>query len=103
MILRASLLSVLLICFFTMVVFAAGPVKDTKIASKAFANVADNSWTMLDFSAQKAGKYYLEMSSLTGSDIGCWGAKVDKYKDGAAYQDDVALAGDFRMQYTPKG
>ncbi len=103
MISRISLLSVLLICFLALTVFSAPPPKDVKIASKVFANVVDNSWTMLEFPAQKAGTYYLEMTDLTGSHIGCWGAKIDLYKDGTAYQDDEPLTGDFRMQYTPKG
>jgi hypothetical protein len=103
MILRASLLSVLLICFLTFVVFADSPPKDIKIASNAFANVADNSWTTLEFSPQPAGEYYLEMTDLTGSSIGCWGAKADKYPDGTAYQDGQSIAGDLRMQYTPTG
>jgi len=103
MILRLSLLSVLLICFFTFAVLAGSPPKDVNIASKAFPNVADNSWTMLDFSAQPPGEYYLEMTNLTGSNIGCWGAKADKYADGTAYQDGQSITGDLRMQYTPKG
>lgn len=100
---RVSILSILIICLFTLTVFSAPPPKDVKIASKAFANVVDNSWTMLEFPAQVAGTYYLEMSKLTGSNIGCWGAKIDLYKDGTAYQDDNPITGDFRMQYTPKG
>jgi hypothetical protein len=103
MILRASLLSVLLICFLTFVVFADSPPKDVEIASNAFANVADNSWTTLEFSSQPAGEYYLEMTDLTGSSIGCWGAKADKYPDGTAYQDGQSITGDLRMQYTPTG
>jgi len=103
MILRASLLSVLLICFLTFAVFADSPPKDIKIASNAFANVADNSWTTLEFSSQPAGEYYLEMTDLTGSSIGCWGAIADKYPDGTAYQDRQSIAGDLRMQYTPTG
>jgi len=103
MILRASLLSVLLICFLTFAVFADSPPKDVNIASKAFVNVADNSWTTLDFSAQPAGAYYLEMTNLTGSNIGCWGAKIDMYPDGTAYQDGQSITGDLRMQYTPTG
>ena len=103
MILRVSLVSVLLICFFTFAVFAGSPPKDVKLASKAFANVADNSWTTLDFSSQPAGEYYLEMTDLTGASIGCWGAKADKYADGTAYQDGQSIVGDLRMQYTPKG
>jgi len=103
MILRASLLSVLLICFLTFVVFADSPPKDIEIASNAFANVADNSWTTLEFSPQPAGEYYLEMTDLTGSSIGCWGAKADKYPDGTAYQDGQSITGDLRMQYTPTG
>ena len=103
MILRASLISVLLVCFFTFTVFAGSPPKDIKLASKAFANVADNSWTTLDFSSQPAGEYYLEMTDLTGASIGCWGAKADKYADGTAYQDGQSIVGDLRMQYTPKG
>jgi len=103
MVLRASLLSVLLICFLTFAVFADPPPKDLKITSKAFPNVADNSWTMLEFSVQPAGEYYLEMTDLTGSNIGCWGAVGDKYADGTAYQDGEPLTGDFRMQYTPEG
>lgn len=102
MILRTSILVILLVCFVSIAVSAAPP-RDIKIAGKAFANVADNSWTMLDFSAQPAGEYYLEMSKLTGTNIGCWGANADKYKDGTAYQDGQPLTGDFRMQYTPKG
>ncbi|MDQ1328362.1 MAG: hypothetical protein QG641_1647 [Candidatus Poribacteria bacterium] len=103
MILRVSLLSVLLICFLTFASFAGSPPNDVKLASKAFANVADNSWTTLDFSSQPAGEYYLEMTDLTGSNIGCWGAKTDKYADGNAYQDGQSIDGDLRMQYTPKG
>jgi len=103
MILRASILMMLLICFLSFTVLATPPPKDVKLASKAFANVVDNSWTMLEFGAQPAGEYYLEMTNLTGSNIGCWGAKADKYKDGTAYQDGQPLTGDFRMQYTPKG
>lgn len=81
----------------------AGPPKDIEVASQVFANVADNGWTTLEFDPQPPGEYYLEMSDLTGSNIGCWGANADGYADGTAYQDGEPLSGDFRLQYTPAG
>ena len=99
---RMSILTMLLLGLFA-VAALAGPPKDVKVASQAFANVKDNSWTPLEFAPQPPGEYYLEMTDLTGSNIGCWGAKVDKYADGSAWQDGEALSGDFRMQYTPAG
>jgi hypothetical protein len=101
--LKKSILIIILIGLFAVSAIAVGPPKDVKLASKALANVLDNGWTILEFSAQPPGKYYLEMSDLTGTNIGCWGAKTDKYADGSAYQDGEPLSGDFKMQYTPKG
>jgi len=99
---RKFLTAVLLLSFFALAAIAEPP-KDVEVASEAFANVADNSWTTLAFAAQPPGEYYLEMTDLTGSSIGCWGAQADKYADGNAWQDGEALEGDLRMQYTPEG
>lgn len=74
-----------------------------EVASDAFENVADNGWTTLEFAPQPPSEYYLEMTDLTGSSIGCWGAQIDRYADGTAYQDGEPLDGDFRLQYTPNG
>lgn len=94
----ATLLMVLLA-----VAAIAAPPKEVEVASGVFENVADNGWTTLEFDPQPPGEYYLEMSDLTGSNIGCWGAQADMYPDGTAYQDGEALTGDFRLQYTPTG
>ncbi len=99
---RTSTLVTLLIGLFT-VAALAGPPKDVEIASQAFANVVDNGWTTLEFDPQPPGEYYLEMTDLTGSSIGCWGAQIDKYPDGESYQDGEPLGGDFSMQYIPTG
>lgn len=100
--LRKSAFIGFVITIFAVSAFAAPP-RDVKIASNAFANVADNGWTVLEFPAQPPGEYYLEMSELTGQSIGCWGAQTDEYPDGSAYQDDEQLDGDYKMQYTPTG
>lgn len=99
---RKFLAAALLLSLFALAAIAQPP-KDVEIASEVFPNVADNSWTTLAFAAQPPGEYYLEMTDLTGSNIGCWGAKTDKYADGNAWQDGEALDGDLRMQYTPDG
>ncbi len=99
---KKFLAAVLLLSFFALAA-VADPPKGVEVASEAFANVADNSWTTLAFAAQPPGEYYLEMTDLTGASIGCWGAQVDKYADGSAWQDGEALEGDLRMQYTPEG
>jgi len=99
---RISVLVTLLIGLFAVAAFA-GPPKDVEVASQAFIDVVDNGFTTLTFDPQPAGEYYLEMTELIGT-IGCWGAKLDYYTDGTAYQDgEIIEGGDFKLLYTPTG
>ncbi len=88
------------------------PPKTTLVFSKVFENVADNSWSNLEFpkDEQQPGLYYIELTELNGT-IGCWGSKKNPYEDGPnkelliAWKDGVPWDGnkdsDFRLQYRP--
>jgi len=77
------------------------PPKGSLVISLEFKNVADNSWSNLEFleNVQPPGLYYIELTDVSGS-IGCWGSKKDPYPDGTAWQDGEPLdESDFKLQY----
>ncbi len=88
------------------------PPKNTLVFSQVFENVADNSWSNLEFpdDEQPPGLYYIELTELVNT-IGCWGSKKDPYPDGQngelliAWRDGEPMEGnkdsDFRLQYRP--
>ena len=88
------------------------PPKNTLVFSKKFENVADNSWSNLEFpkDPQPPGLYYIELNELNGT-VGCWGSKKDPYPDGPndelliAWRDGEPMEGnkdsDFKLQYRP--
>ncbi|MFQ6097342.1 MAG: beta-galactosidase, partial [Armatimonadota bacterium] len=55
------------------------------LASRAFAGIADNAWTRLDFGPHPAGMLYVELSEPTGNRIGWWARRGDQYPEGRAY------------------
>ena len=82
---------------------AAAPPKDRKVTEKRFENIADNSWSNLEFSAQQPGIYYVEMTNVKGK-WGGWGCKNNKYPDGTTWVDGKSEANaDLRLQYRVKG
>ena len=82
---------------------AAAPQKDRKVTEKRFENIADNSWSNLEFSAQQPGTYYVEMTNVKGK-WGGWGCKNNKYPDGTTWVDGKSEANaDLRLQYRVKG
>jgi len=108
-----------LICVFcfsliTLSAFSAGdePPKNTLVFTQVFENVADNSWSNLEFpkDEQPPGLYYIELTELVNT-IGCWGSRLDPYEDGPngelliAWRDGEPMEGidscDFRLQYRP--
>jgi len=115
MLLKRLLFLTVIICFavIAMPVFSANPTppRNTLVFSLVFKNVADNSWSNLEFpkNIQPAGLYYIELTELVGT-IGCWGSKKDPYPDGpnkevlTSWKDDEpAESGkaDLRLQYRP--
>jgi hypothetical protein len=88
------------------------PPTTTLVFSQVFENVADNSWSNLEFpnDEQPPGLYYIELLELNGT-IGCWGSKKNPYEDGPddelliAWRDRLPMEGnedsDFRLQYRP--
>ena len=82
---------------------ATAPPKDRKVTEKRFENIADNSWSNLEFSAQQPGIYYVEMTNVKGK-WGGWGCKNNKYPDGTTWVDGKSEANaDLRLQYRVKG
>ena len=91
---------------------AEAPPKNRLVFSKNFENIADNSWSNLEFPAdeQPPGLYYIELTELVGT-VGCWGSKMNPYEDGPngelliAWRDGEPMEGnnnsDFRLQYRP--
>ncbi|HEY3269556.1 MAG TPA: hypothetical protein VGM37_21795 [Armatimonadota bacterium] len=64
------------------------------IASRRFANIADNSAVVLPLPApQPPGRYYLEMSDPVG-EVGWYGRADDAYADGDAFADGRPAPGD---------
>jgi len=116
MLLRKLLCLLSVICFSLMALssFAAldEPPKTTLVFSLEFENIADNSWSNLEFPKDKQppGLYYIELSELLGT-VGCWGSKENPYEDGPdgelliAWKDDTPWDNnedsDFRLQYRP--
>ncbi|MBN2314676.1 MAG: fibronectin type III domain-containing protein [Sedimentisphaerales bacterium] len=100
--------------FFQTCSFAADeePPKNRFVFSKKFENIADNSWSNLEFpeDVQPPGLYYIELTELEGT-VGCWGSKKNPYEDGPngelliAWRDGEPMEGnndsDFRLQYRP--
>ena len=88
------------------------PPKNVLVFSKRFENIADNSWSNLEFpeNEQPPGLYYIELTGLEGT-VGCWGSQNNPYEDGPngelliAWRDGEPMEGntdsDFRLQYSP--
>jgi len=88
------------------------PPTNRLVFSKTFENIADNSWSNLEFpeDAQPPGLYYIELTELEGT-VGCWGSQNNPYEDGPngelliAWRDGEPMLGntdsDFRLQYRP--
>jgi len=88
------------------------PPTDRLVFSKTFENIADNSWSNLEFpeDVQPPGLYYIELTELEGT-VGCWGSQNNPYEDGPngelliAWRDGEPMLGntdsDFRLQYRP--
>jgi hypothetical protein len=88
------------------------PPKNKLVFSKKFENIADNSWSNLEFpeDEQPPGLYYIELTELEGQ-VGCWGSQNNPYEDGPngelliAWRDGEPMEGntdsDFRLQYRP--
>ena len=90
-----KLLCLLAVSCFSLITFSSfaaldEPPKNTLVFSEEFENIADNSWSNLEFlnDKQPAGLYYIELSELLGT-VGCWGSKKNTYEDGMAWKDDV--------------
>ncbi len=99
--------------FFQTYSFAADeePPRNRLVFSKKFENIADNSWSNLEFpDEQPPGLYYIELTDLEGT-VGCWGSQNNPYEDGPngelliAWRDGEPMEGntdsDFRLQYRP--
>jgi len=100
--------------FFQTRSFAADeePPKNRLVLSRKFENIADNSWSNLEFpeAIQPPGLYYIELTELEGT-VGCWGSRTNPYEDGPngelliAWSDGEPMEGsedsDFRLQYFP--
>jgi len=100
--------------FFQTCSFAADeePPKNILVFSKKFENIADNSWSNLEFPENELppGLYYIELTELEGT-VGCWGSENNPYADGPngelliAWRDGEPMEGntdsDFRLQYRP--
>jgi len=65
------------------------------VAERAFADVLDNAWVMLEVGPQAAGRYYLEMCCPVGT-IGWWSINDDAIPGGQAYRDGQAVERDPR-------
>ena len=88
------------------------PPTNRLVFSKTFENIADNSWSNLEFpeDGQPPGLYYIELTELEGT-VGCWGSQNNPYEDGPngelliAWRDGEPMLGntdsDFRLQYRP--
>lgn len=116
--LKGSIRLLCVICFalITFSSFAAEeePTKTTLVFSQELENIADNSWSNLEFpdDPQPPGLYYVELSELNGT-VGCWGSKKNPYEDGPdgelliAWRDGQPMEGneenDFRLQYLTTG
>lgn len=57
------------------------------VARQGFTDVPDNAWLRLDVGRQPPGRYYLELSDVTGGRLGAWVRDGDPYEAGAAYLD----------------
>ena len=81
-----------------------GPPKNKPILENKFENIVDNSWSNLELDEPvQPGLYYIEMTDVLGK-WGCWGAKVDPYEDGTAWQNERELPKcDLRLKYRVKG
>ena len=79
------------------------PPKNKLILENKFENIVDNSWSNLELDEPvQPGLYYIEMTDVLGK-WGCWGAKVDPYEDGTAWQNERELPkGDLRLKYRVK-
>ena len=100
--------------FFQACSFAADeePPRNRLVISKRFDNIADNSWSNLEFpeDEQPPGLYYIELTELEGT-VGCWGSQENPYEDGPngelliAWRDGEPWEGntdsDFRLQFRP--
>lgn len=115
MLVKRLLYLTIAICFVLIAIpaFSANPTppRNMLVFTKVFENIADNSWSNLEFpkNIQPAGLYYMELSELNGT-VGCWGSKKDPYPDGpnkevlTAWKDDdpeEAGKADLRLQYRP--
>jgi len=114
--LKRTLCLLCVFCFslITLSAFSAKdePPKNTLVFSQVFEDVADNSWSNMEFpkDEQPPGLYYIELTELVNT-IGCWGSKMDPYEDGPngelliAWRDGEPMEGidscDFRLQYRP--
>ena len=79
------------------------PPKGKVVFEKKFEKIEDNSWSDLELDARiPAGEYYIEMTDTKGK-WGCWGAKIDPYEDGTAWQNERELPKcDLRLKYRVK-
>jgi hypothetical protein len=67
------------------------------IASRHFENVEDNAWALLEFPAQPAGDYYLEMREGSGT-VGWWSHHSDQFAKGEAFLDGKPAGGDRTLE-----
>ncbi len=73
------------------------------VATKAFTNVQDNSWLVLNLpAAAPAGTYTLELSQPTGPKIGWWLDSQSALPGGQAYSNGSPLKGTFTAEYYPQ-
>ena len=79
------------------------PPKGRVVFEQEFEKIEDNSWSDLELDARiPAGEYYIEMTDTKGK-WGCWGAKIDPYEDGTAWQNERELPKcDLRLKYRVK-
>ncbi len=73
------------------------------VATKAFTNVQDNSWLVLNLpAAAPAGTYTLELSQPTGPKIGWWLDSQSALPGGQAYSNGSPIKGTFTAEYYPQ-
>lgn len=62
----------------------------TRLATRVIVNAVDNATNYLDFPVLPAGPYYLEISEVSGGQVGWWGEPSDIYPSGAPYRQIAA-------------
>ncbi len=67
----------------------------TRLATRVIVNAVDNATNYLEFPVQPAGSYYLEISEVSGGQVGWWGESSDIYPLGAPYRRFVPSPGSF--------